>query len=97
VATNQKQFSGGAGLKSEVAELSRRRKHPWAAAFEVREASGAQSVPAVGNCTGGGLVGDCCGADAKIMQTVSTSWLMIGGVVVVLALVFLFVFWRGGD
>jgi hypothetical protein len=31
------------------------------------------------------------------MQTVSVSWLMIAGIVVVLAVVFLFVFWRGGD
>ena len=31
------------------------------------------------------------------MQTVSMSWLMIAGIVVVLAVVFLFVFWRGGD
>jgi hypothetical protein len=31
------------------------------------------------------------------MQTVSTSWLMVAGIVVVLAVVFLFVFWRGGD
>jgi len=31
------------------------------------------------------------------MQTVSMSWLMIVGIVVVLAVVFLFVFWRGGD
>jgi len=42
-------------------------------------------------------VGDCCGADAKIMPTVSVSWLMIAGIVVVLAVVFLFVFSRGGD
>jgi len=31
------------------------------------------------------------------MQTVSVSWLMIAGIAVVLAVVFLFVFWRGGD
>ena len=31
------------------------------------------------------------------MQTVSVSWLMIAGIVVVLAVVFLFVFRLGGD